>query len=296
MDGAWPDPAPLSSGEHAAAHEEWRQDRRDRLVTPPSGAVLWVGLWEIPEGATLLGSDPALRIVLRGARVPAVAGTLSRSGAQIRFEPTTEAITVADGTPVTEPLTLANDREDEPTGLRLGTLGMRVHAEPGTDRLWLRAWDEDHPRRDSFMLPESYPLDPAWRVAARFDPFAEPRALPVPDVTGGTVVRQAPGELVFRLGGREHRLLAIAGPTSTTYFVMMWDSTALSTTYEAGRYLRVPLADSTGWTTLDFNRAYNPPCVFTEYSVCGLPPPENRLDLAVTAGEKRVAGDQGGPP
>jgi uncharacterized protein (DUF1684 family) len=69
---------------------------------------------------------------------------------------------------------------------------------------------------------------------------------------------------------------------------MLWDSTALSTTYGAGRYLRVPLADSTGWTVIDFNRTYNPPCVFTAFSTCAFPPPENRLPFAVTAGEKRV--------
>ena len=68
---------------------------------------------------------------------------------------------------------------------------------------------------------------------------------------------------------------------------MMWDSTATIDTYQAGRYMRVPLADEDGWTTIDFNRAYNPPCVFSAFSVCALPPPENRLRLAVTAGERR---------
>ena len=67
----------------------------------------------------------------------------------------------------------------------------------------------------------------------------------------------------------------------------LWDSTGVADTYQGGRYMRVPLADDEGWTTIDFNRAYNPPCVFTPYSVCSLPPHENRLALAVTAGEKR---------
>ena len=79
-------------------------------------------------------------------------------------------------------------------------------------------------------------------------------------------------------------------PTSTTYFIMIWDSTALTSTYQAGRYLRAPIADSTGWTVIDFNRTYNPGCVFSDFSVCGLPPEENRMPFALPAGEMRPEG------
>ncbi len=189
---------------------------------------------------------------------------------------------------------LEDDRSDEPTTLRFGSLGMRVHAEPGTDRLWLRAWDEDHPARATFRLPDFFPVEPEWVVPARFDAYPEARALRVPDVTGGFVEYQARGELVFRMGDREHRLIATAGDNSTAFFVMMWDSTATTETYQGGRYLRVEFPDEDGWTpeeggwtTIDFNRAYNAPCVFTPYSVCALPPRENWLEMAVTAGEKR---------
>ena len=72
-----------------------------------------------------------------------------------------------------------------------------------------------------------------------------------------------------------------------TFFIMFRDATAATTTYQAGRYVRTALPDSTGWTVLDFNRAYNPSCLFSEYSTCALPPPENRLELAIEAGAKR---------
>jgi uncharacterized protein (DUF1684 family) len=109
-------------------------------------------------------------------------------------------------------------------------------------------------------------------------------------VTSGTIEYQTPGELVFRAGGEEHRLIAVLqSPRSRSYLMMIWDETANVDTYQAGRYMSVPLAYEDGWTTIDFNRAYNPPCVFSAYSVCALPPPENRLQLAVTAGEKRPA-------
>lgn len=286
----WPAPPPLDRVRLSDEHAEWREYRRSRLVEPPGGAVLWVGLWDLPQGETPFGSDPGLPITLPSVDAPALVGTLSRDGQAVSLAPAVGApITLEDRTPVTEPVELGNDRSDDVTTLRVRSLGMRVHAEPGTDRLWLRVWDEEHPRRETFRLPEFFPVDPEWVVPARFDPYGDPRPLSVPDVTGGFVEYQARGDLVFRRGGREHRLIATAGETSSRFFVMLWDSTATTETYQGGRYLQVEFPNEEGWTTIDFNRTYNAPCVFTEYSVCALPPRENWLELAVTAGEKRPA-------
>ena len=285
----WETPPPVDLTQFVQEHEAWRQNRRDRLVTPPGGAVLWVGLWELPEGPTEFGADSNLTIVLSPDDSPPLAGTLVRSGQVVTLEPAAGApLLLEDGTLVTESIGLENDRSGNTTVVALGSLGMRVHSEPGTDRLWLRAWDEDLPVRETFELPEYFPVDPAWRVAARFDPYDEPRPLIVPDVTGGTVQYTGTGDLVFRNDGREHRMLVTAEETSTSFFVMMWDSTATTETYQGGRYLRVDFPDPSGWTTIDFNRSYNAPCVFTAFSVCALPPRENWLPLTVTAGEKRL--------
>ena len=248
-----------------------------------------MGLWELAQGATPFGSDPDLRIVLPEEDSPLLAGTIHRSGQEIRLAPSAGSpLTIREGERITETTVLQSDRSGNTTNLALGSLGMRIHGEPGTDRLWLRVWDEDSAKRETFELPESYPFDTEWRFMAKFEPYPEPRALRVPDVTSGMIEYQTPGELVFRADGREHSLIAVLqSERSTSYFVMMWDSTATVDTYQSGRYLSVPLADEDGWTTIDFNRATNPPCVFSAFSVCALPPPENRLRLAVTAGEKR---------
>ncbi len=137
-------------------------------------------------------------------------------------------------------------------------------------------------------LPETFPVSTEWRVAARFDSFPAPKDIQVADVAEGTQSYHSPGELVFRFAGHEQRLAVSADSGSRDYFIMLWDSTATTTTYGAGRYLRVPVADSTGWTVIDFNRTYNPPCAFTAFSTCAFPPPGNRLPFAITAGEKRV--------
>ena len=288
FDAPWPEPPPVDPEVLSAEHEQWRANRQRSLSNPDAGVISWDGLWELEEGANSFGSDPSLDIVLRGEDAPAVAGTLHLEGGQVRLEPAEgSGLTLDAGDPVTTSMPLLDDRSGNTTILGLGSLGLRIHAERGTDRLWLRVWDTDAPRVAAFELPPYFAISNEWRVSARFDRYDEPRTVPLADVTGGMVSNEAPGELVFRAGGREHRLIAFATATSRSYFVTLWDSTGVADTYQGGRYMRVPLADDEGWTTIDFNRAYNPPCVFTPYSVCSLPPRENRLALAVTAGEKR---------
>ncbi len=286
-DQPWPRPPSLSFDEFLTIHHEWRADRRDRLVRPPYGPAIWVGLWELAEGATSIGADSSHRVVLPRP-APDNVGTMYRTGTGIEFEPASgAAIHVADGPRITERMTVRTDRADSATDFAIGSLRFRVHGERGTDRLWIRAWDIEHPAIETFGLPDEYRPDTIWRLAARFEPFDEPRTYTVPDVWEGTQEFRATGSLVFQVAGETHRLLAFSQPTSTTFFIMFRDATAATTTYQAGRYVRTALPDSTGWTVLDFNRAYNPSCVFSEYSTCALPPPENRLTLAIEAGAKR---------
>ena len=283
----WPDPPPVESEVLAAEHEEWRDGRRRSLANPNAGVISWDGLFELREGANTFGSDPSAAIVLPEEDSPPLAGTLFLQDGTVRLVPEAgsglslrDQMSGAVGDPVTEPMPLPDDRSEGTIRLALGSLGMRVHAEPGTERLWLRVWD-------TFELPEYFPITNEWRVTARFEPYAEPRTVTLGDVRGGTLENTAPGDLVFRVDGAERRLMAFAGASSRSYFISLWDSTAVTDTYQAGRYMRAPFPDDDGWTTIDFNRAYNAPCAFTPHSVCSLPPPENYLRFRVTAGEKR---------
>jgi uncharacterized protein (DUF1684 family) len=294
----WPEPPPVATEVLLAEHEDWRSNRERRLVTPPGGSVLWNGLWEIPEGETQFGSDPSLVMSLPAEDSPPIAGMLRRAGPVVTLIPNpASGIRLRTPDPddnravietlITEPLVLENDRSGKTTRITLGSLGMRVHKEPGSDRLWLRSWDEDAAIRETFALPDYFPVSQDWRVAARFEEYNEPRILHFADVTGGLVEFRAPGELVFEVDGREHSLIATASLNSRSFFIIMWDSTATVNTYQGGRFLSAPMPDESGWTTIDFNRAYNAPCVFTEYSVCAVPPLDNWLGLHVTAGEQR---------
>ena len=114
----WPGPEPVALEEFASAHQEWRTNRRDRLVRPQSGPVLWIGLWELPQGATRFGSDPELPIVLPASDSPPLAGTLHRSGQEVRLEPSAEnALHDGKGSPVTGEMVLGSDRSGEVTDL-----------------------------------------------------------------------------------------------------------------------------------------------------------------------------------
>ena len=124
----------------------------------------------------------------------------------------------------------------------------------------------------------------------RWEPAAAARTLPVPNVLGMSEAMEAPGDVVFTVDGVEHRLTPVLEePGATELFFIFADETNRQDTYGAGRFFYAPLPKN-GRVTLDFNRAYNPPCAFTPYATCPIPPAQNRLKLKVTAGEKRYAG------
>ncbi len=133
----------------------------------------------------------------------------------------------------------------------------------------------------------AYAPDSKYSVAGIFIPFAEPRPTTVgAAVEGIQHVYEAPGELRFRLAGRDLVLTAFNGHTPGTLSVLFTDATSGKTTYAANRSLTVAAPGPDGTVTLDFNRAVNLPCAYTDLATCPLPPAENRLPVAVEAGEK----------
>jgi uncharacterized protein (DUF1684 family) len=282
----WRDPPPIDAATFRAEHEAWRAERREELTTPPGGPLLFIGLWALPGGPTPIGADSSLPVVLPAGKSPPLAARLVRAGPRIRLDPAPGvAFTLADGSPLAAPIQLRSDADSSPPLLHLGSLGLRIH-QVG-DRYWLRVWDGDSPIRKTFGGVPCYPADLVWRLAARLERFRQPKAYRVADMAGGEQQYAAPGRLAFRVAGRAYRLTAFVEPGEDDLWILFADSTNAAETYPAGRYLLVPPPDSTGWTVIDFNRAYDPPCAFTPHATCPLPPPENRLALAVTAGEKR---------
>jgi uncharacterized protein (DUF1684 family) len=156
------------------------------------------------------------------------------------------------------------------------------------ERVRLRITDSESPARRGFAGLRWFPVDEAYRVRGRFLPASRPRTIPIPNVLGQVEPMPSPGEVVFTLGGREHHLVPVRERGETQLFFIFHDETAGRETYPSGRFLYAdPPQDGT--VVLDFNRAYSPPCAFTNFATCPLPPPQNRLPLRIEAGELRPA-------
>ena len=282
----WPDPPAIEEAQFHAEQQTWRAGREGLLRDSAHSFTHWVELHPLAEGGTPLGTDSALAVVLPSHAAVGLAGVVIRAGREILFEPAGDRVRLHDGRVATGPVALHSDSLRTPTCLRFGPVHVWVHDELG--RLFIRVADEAAPALAGFRMPEPYPLDARWRVAARMEQFREPRVRQLLDVTGELQEWLAPGYLLFRFEGGPHRLLAYQEPgDSTTLRLMFRDPTNAEESYGAGRYLSVPVPDSLGWTVVDFNRSRNPPCAFTPASVCALPPRENRLPFAVSAGERR---------
>jgi uncharacterized protein (DUF1684 family) len=280
----WPDPPAVDQATYKAGHATWLADQ-DELV---SEVLPIVGIWPLAEGDTAFGADTDLPIVLPAAGTGR-AGVFRRQGSTITLVPAEgAALRTADGKPIEQ----ATEVSDE---VRLGSLRMSI-AGASDGRLWVSVSDEQHPAVKNPPTVEAYPLDPLWRVAARFDAFDSPKPVRVPDVRGGTMDFTAMGQLVFRVNGQEMRLTALGEAGGEQFFVMFKDPTNQTTTYGGYRILTPAVVANGEWTVVDFNYASNPPCAYSKYTVCPLPPPENRLPVAVEAGLKRLASTQGYSP
>jgi uncharacterized protein (DUF1684 family) len=152
-------------------------------------------------------------------------------------------------------------------------------------RLAVRTWDLASPLRETFAGIEHWPVDAAWRLDARFEPTPG-RTLAVPDVFGEVEPQESPGDVVFEHGGASHRLQALRGGDDGQLWLIFGDATNGADSYGGGRYLYTDPPGPDGSVAVDFNRAYNPPCVFTPYATCALPWAPNRLPIRIEAGER----------
>jgi hypothetical protein len=269
---------------HESEIDAFRQAREERLRTP-DGWLTLVGLHWLREGRNPFGSDPENRVVLPEGKAPSLAGAFIVEGGRVRVEVAPGVPVSHEGRPVTS-LELQNDMQGDPTILALGPLQFYVIERSG--RLGIRVKDSESEALRNFTGLDYYPIEASWRIEARYEPYDGPRTLEVPNFIGAPTQETSPGALVFEVEGIAYRMDAI--PDEPSYLLVFADSTNGSETYGGGRFLRVELPAEAGPVVLDFNKAYNPPCVFTPYATCPLPPPQNKIAAAVRAGEKSYAG------
>jgi uncharacterized protein len=265
---------------------DWRQRRYDRL-TEAYGWLSLVGLDFVDDGRWQIGSDDASDLVMPAG--PEDWGVLIIDGTRARFEPANDAVSV-DGRPGVPGL-LVQPGRDEPVWVQAEDVRFQIIERNG--RLAVRTrW----PRAETlteFKGLDYFPFNPEWRIEAHFEYHPPGTTIAIGSVLGDVLQEPNLGTAVFEYEGESYRLEAVADEDDEELFFILADRTTGRETYGAGRMLYAPMPDENDRTVLDFNRAYNPPCTFTEYSTCPLPPPENRLDVRITAGEKDYAGDTG---
>jgi uncharacterized protein (DUF1684 family) len=270
------DPLPL---------EKWREQRAANL-TSETGWLTLVGLYWLKSGDNAFGSDKSNRIALEHQSLGAKTGTFTVKGATVTFTAAPGAVVTHGQTPVTS-IVMTPDTAGEATTLAVGSLRFFVIERVG--KLGVRIRDVDHPARKHFAGLEYFPASQDWIVDARFEPYPANKRIPILNILGMTDQMVSPGAVVFTKNGKEWRLDTILeAPDDDQLFVMFADQTSARETYGAGRFLYIPMPKN-GRATLDFNRAYNPPCAFNEFATCPLPPSQNRLQMRVDAGEKKYS-------
>ena len=258
----------------------WRKTRLERL-TSPTGWLTLAGLHWLKSGTQTVGSAEANDLRFPAA-APAKLGTLYLDSDKITFTASEGVDVKLDGKPV-QRVELVSDEHGKPTLLTSGTFSFFVIKR--NDRYAIRLRDTESKPRREFHGIEMFPARSRFRVTARWEPADKPVEVPVPTILGTIDKMPSPGVAAFELDGQTLRLRPVLEEGDPRPFFIFADATTGKTTYGAGRFLYADPPQN-GQLVLDFNQSYNPPCAFTPYATCPLPPEGNKLALAIEAGEK----------
>ncbi len=276
------------SPEYGAKFEMWKQKRVEKL-TADNGWLTLTGLYWLQEGENSIGSEINNQVVLPSGKCPSYLGKLTLRDGTVTAELSPYAGVMLDGKKAGTSVILKDDSKGKPTVLTIGPVSFYVIKRG--DKYGIRIKDKEHENLKHFAGIETFPPDTSWLIKAKFRAYDTLRKIAVPTVLGTIVEEPCPGILTFNINGRELQLEPIASsPKDKEFFIIFGDYTNGKETYGAGRFLAVPKPDENNMTVIDFNKAYNPPCAFTRYATCPIPPESNMLPVKITAGEKKYKG------
>jgi uncharacterized protein (DUF1684 family) len=259
--------------------EAWHQERLDD-VKSPQGWLNLVGLYWLEPGINTFGTAPDNKIIFPEETIAANAGYYRVNQLDITFMPREAAIAI-NGQPIVKETTIPFDSL---RGATFTSGSLEWYILRRDTRLGLRLRDLNNPAVKTFKGIERYPVDPAYRIEATFERADSAHTIDIVNVIGQTTAQSSPGTLVFTLHGQEHRLDALE--EGDELFIIFGDETSGKDTYGGGRFVYTDKPNAENKVYIDFNKAHNPPCVFTPYATCPLPPAQNILKVSVEAGEK----------
>jgi hypothetical protein len=265
------------------ALEAWRTAQEAALRAPESWLSL-IGLFWLKDGPNRVGSAFDSEVLLAADVAPPFVGEICLRDGEVRVGMARDLLLLngeaADDRP------LRADVDAHPDRITVGRLVLQLIRR--NERFGIRVRDPESPSRTQFVGRRWYPFDARYRISARFVAHPQPQVLSFDTVIGEPMSQSSPGFVEFDLDGQRHRLTA-TNEGEHLKFVFR-DRSSGSSTYAAGRFLSAP-APAAGLVELDFNRAYNPPCAFTAFATCPLPPRENHLEVAIEAGERWSEGE-----
>lgn len=265
--------------EYISELNEWHQKRIARLKEE-TGWLNLVGLFWLKDGENKFGSAKDNHIIFPSG--PKHIGSLLLQDSLVTINVLPGVSVFNNEQPVKE-MILKDDHTPEPTILALGSL--RWYIIKRTKGYAIRLRDLNAELLKSFKSIESFPVNIDWKIVAKFEKYDPPKKIVIPDIVGTADEENSPGAVVFTKNNQTYRMDALNAGGNRIWFIFA-DETSGKETYGAGRFLYTDKPDSNGVVILDFNKAYNPPCVFTRFATCPLPPKDNYLKLRITAGEK----------
>lgn len=261
--------------------ESWRAEREANLKKDGSWLTV-AGLYWLREGENSVGTDLENDFVLPEGTAPAFVGAFTYENGKVGFR-AHHGVSVTQKGKDQKPVSSATLEPGEKNAIVLGKLSMWVHASG--PRLAIRLRDLDSPIRKEFTGLEWFPVEPAYRVTARFTPHPKPKDVEILNMLGDIERYQSPGVADFELQGQAIRMEPVSDTDDGGLWFIFRDGTSGKETYPAARFLRTG-APKDGSVVVDFNKAYNPPCAFNPYTTCPMPSKENRLKVRIEAGEK----------
>jgi len=272
---------PTADPNYVKEINEWGAKRVNRLKAD-DGWLNLVGRFWLKQGESTFGSAKDNDIVVESSKLPEHIGSFIFEDSVVTFKAKDDVEVLLDGKPVKE-IVLVDDQKNDVTVLQIGSVKFNLIVR---DTLYgIRFRDLNSDLVKNFKGVERYPIDESWKIIAKFKAYNPVKEIDVPNVLGQISKENSPGAVVFERDGKTHRIDAV-DEGGDKLFLIIADQTSGEETYGGGRFMYVNKPDSTRTILLDFNKAYNPPCVFTKYATCPLPPLQNYLKLKIEAGEK----------
>jgi len=271
-----------AQSDYAKEVEKWRSEREAKLKTE-TGWLTVAGLFWLKEGVNTVGAGESFKVRLTDNFKQGKFGEIEFKDGKATLKVEKGIDAQADGKPIAGPVELVPDEKGKPTEIITGT--QTFYLIKREDRTGIRLKDSNSEARRNFKGLHWFPVDESYKVTARLEPFPEPKELKVPNVLGGFFKMKSMGLLKFTIGGKEGTLQPVEEDDGTLFLIFA-DGSNQNETYASGRFL-YPDKPVNGEVVLDFNKAENPPCAFTPYATCPLPPAGNKLEMEIKAGERR---------